>query len=380
MRILAVFAGSLLVVGLIFLSRPETQAELREIQPRVVAAVAVEHRNIQHITKIAGKLQPSHTASLRFEVAGRVKRRLVEPGQRVAAGQALLEVDNGDYLDAVTENRALLHQEISAIERDRALLALEEKETALLERELERLAKLGREALTSKSHYDEAEQRLIRQQAEVARLRHSVATATVRRLQREATLKRAERNLDRAKLVSPFDAIVNRVLLEEGDYTASGQHAIDLIQVRELDVYLEIPGDLAETLALNQVVDLSADGQEFPGRIVALAFDPDPLTNTHALRIRVDGATLYPGKIVLVELPGRFHAQAKVIPVTAALDEYGESHVFVIRQDRLVKQAIQVIAQHDNLRIVEGLDVGTMIVARDVAAYSDGQEVVVKKP
>lgn len=380
MRILAVFAGSLLIVALILLNRPETQAELRETTPPVVSAVTVEQRDIQHITRIAGKLQPSRTASLRFEVAGRVKRRWVEPGQEVAAGQTLLEIDNGDYLDAVAEQRARLQQEISAIERDRALLELEEKETASLERELARLAKLGRESLASKSRYDEAEQRVLRQRAEVARLRHSVATARARRLQREATLKRAERNLARAELVSPFDAVVNRVLLEAGDYAAPGQHAIDLVQVRELDVYLEIPGDLAETLALNQVVDLSAEGQTFPGRIVALALDPEPFTNTHALRVRVDGAALYPGKIVLVALPGRFHAQARVIPVTAALDEYGESHVFVIRQGRLSRQAIQVIAHHDDLRIIEGLDVGTLVVARNVAAYTDGQEVVIKKP
>jgi len=379
MRIIAVLFGALFIAGLIFSTRPETRAGLREVRPHVVEAIAIEQGDIRRITRIAGKLQPSHTASLRFEVGGRVKQRYVEPGQRVRSGQILLEVDNGDYFDAVSENKALLLQEKSAIKRDRALLELEKKETVLLERELQRLEKLGRESLASKSRYDEAEQRLIRQQAEVARLQHSVQTALARRNQREATLKRAERNLQRTKLASPFDAYVNSVMLEAGDYVTPGQHAIDLVQVRELDVYLEIPGDAAAALSLNQTINLTVDKRELQGSIIALAFDPDPSTNTHALRIRVDGSGLYPGKSVLAALPGQLHRQAKIIPVTAVLNEFGESFVFVIHGGRLRKQQVEIIARHDDLQLIDGIDAGVVIVASDVSACSDGQEVVIRK-
>ena len=380
MRIATILAGTLLCAGLILLTRPEPQADLRELPPQIVTTVAVEQRDVRRVVWIAGKLQPSRAAELRFEVAGRVQRRLVEPGQRVTAGQALLEIDDGDYQDAVAEKSAQLSREISAIERDRALLALEEKEAALFEQELKRLAQLQRDSLASRSRYDEAEQRLTRQQQEAARLRHSVATAEARQRQKEAALAMARRNQERATLRAPFDGVVNQARLEEGDYVTPGQLAAVLVQARELDAYLEAPGALAENLSLGQTLNLAVDGEPLQGVLVALAVDPDPSTNTHGLRVRVDGAGLYPGKIAQVALPGRLYRDAKVVPATAALDEEDGSYVFALRRDKLFKQPVRIIARHEDLRIVEGIEPGALIVARNVAAYSDGQEVSVKQP
>ncbi len=376
MHIIAVCCVALMIAALIVITRPETRAGLREVKPRVVQGVAVEQRDVRRTTRIAGKLQPARRVSLRFEVAGRVKQRYVQPGQAVITGQLLLEVDNGDYVDVVSESTALLVQERSAIGRDRRLLALEREEAVLLERELERLERLGRESLASKSRYDEAQQRLLRQQAEVARLEHSVDTALSRQSQREAALKRAERDLQRTRLLAPFDAHVNRIMLEVGEYVAAGQHAIDLIGLGELDVYLEAPGDITAALSFNQTLDLTVGERMLQGRIVALAFDPDPATNTHALRIRVDGSGLYPGQTALVALPGQVYRQAKMIPVSAILNEFGESFVFVIEGRRLRKQPVRVIARQGDLQLIDGLDAGVVVLAGDVSAYADGQAVI----
>lgn len=375
MRLLILSGIFLGIAGLLFLTRPEIQADLSEIAPQVVDTIVVKQQDVQHTREISGKLQPSRTASLRFQVAGSLTKRWVEPGQHVSAGQVLLEVDPGDYVNAVTERSALLEQENRAIERDRALLELEEQEAALLQRELERLARLERESLASKSHYEEVEQKLIRSRAEIARLRHSVATAGARRRQKEAALQRTQRDLDRTRLTAPFAATVNRVLLETGDYATPGQHAVDLVQVEELDVYLEAPGDLAVYLELDQLIEVRVNGGQIQGRIIALALDPDPATNTHALRIRVNGDGLYPGKIVSVVLPGRFFSQARIIPVTAVLNEREADYVFVVERNRLRKQPVRLITRHEGAQIIDGIEAGTTLVAYGVAAYSDGQQV-----
>ncbi|MDE0158403.1 MAG: efflux RND transporter periplasmic adaptor subunit [Gammaproteobacteria bacterium] len=380
MRVLILLSGIFLgIVGLLFLTRPEIQADLREIPPQVVDTIIVTQQDVRHAREISGKLQPSRTANLRFQVAGSLTKRWVEPGQQVGAGQVLLEVDPGDYADAATEKRALLEQENKAIERDRALLELEEQEAALLQRELERLARLERESLVSMSHYEEIEQKLIRSQAEIARLSNSVATAGARQRQKGAALQRAQRDLDRTRLTAPFAATVNRVLLETGDYATPGQHAVDLVQVEELDIYLEAPGDLAEYLAPDQLVDVRINGGHIQGRIIALALDPDPATNTHPLRVRIDGAGLYPGKIVSVTLPGRFFSQARIIPVTAVLNERDADYVFVVERNRLRKHPVRLIARHGAAQVIDGIEAGTTLVAYGVAAYSDGQRVSIRK-
>lgn len=374
---LIVLAG--ITVALLLLTRPDTQAELQPLSPARVFTDVVQQTNIQPVTHITGKLQPARKASLRMEVTGNVVERFVEPGQRVAAGEPLLQLDDGDFKDVVIDARALLSQEQNAINRDRELLDLVTKERVIQEREVGRMEQLGRDSLASKSKHDEALRLLLQHQEEETRLKHSVDTAEARLNTRRAALNMAERNLERSRLAAPFAGKINSVLFDVGDHISTGQVALELVQLDDLDIYLEVTGQLANQLQLGQEVKLAIESAELTGSIHAIAPDPNPVTHTHAIRIRLPAENqtieLYPGQLARAELPGKMLSDVEVVPVSSILREEGRAYVFTVEGNRISKQPVELIARQKNMQVVYGIAPGTRIVARDVTLLADGQEV-----
>lgn len=378
MRLLIILVIAVVITVLLVLTRPETKAELQPYPAPVVETTAVELQDVQPMVIKTGRLQPARKARMRFEVAGRVVERYVEPGQRVVEGDPLLRIDDGDYRDALSDAEARVRQERQAIERDRKLLELVTEERQLQQREVSRMEKLGRESLASKSAFDDAMRRLLQYQAEEARLRYSVETAQARLQSQLATLDRARRNVERTRLVAPFAATVNSVTMEVGDYVTSGQTAVELVQLDKLDLYLEVTGDLAAGLSLGQNVPVYTGNDRREGKLVALSADPDPVTNTHPLRIRLDADGLLPGIVAKAELPEPRINNALTVPVTSVLQESGNAYVFRIRDQHLVKTPVKLAKRFREQWVVDGLEAGTRIVSDDVAALTDGQEVNIR--
>ncbi|MEX2515414.1 MAG: efflux RND transporter periplasmic adaptor subunit [Gammaproteobacteria bacterium] len=373
----AIIAVTLALALVLILTGPETDADLQPPLPQRVVSGEVKRLDVQPVSRITGELLPRRTSHLHFEVAGQVTRRLIEPGQTVAAGDVLLAVAAGDYEDAVTQANAALETERAAILRDRELLDLMQDEQELQRREVERFERLGRDSLASKSSYDSAMRQLLRLQAETGQLQYSVDTAAARLREREAAARRAQRDLARTKLQAPYAATVDQVLVDAGDYVAAGQVAVHLVDLNELDLVLNVSGEVATALEPDQAVNVHTDAQELSGRIVALAAVPDTQTHTYRLRVRVAAAGLYPGQLATAELPGRFVPGAQVVPAGAVLHEAGQAFVFEILENQLQRREIELLRRLNNAWIIKGIEPGVRIVIQDVAVLADGQTVSV---
>ncbi len=377
MRILFISTISVLIIALLFWTRPESYAELQPLPPPTVNVGKIEQIDVQPISQVTGKLQPARKASLHFQVSGQIDGRLVEAGQYVEQHVRMLSIESGDFIDAVEESKALLKTERNAVERDLSLLALMKQERELQEQEVERLKRLGQSSLASKSKYDQALQGLYRQQADEARLKHSVDSARSRLMIEQIRLNKAERNLERTELLSPFNGTVNVVHVEVGDYVSPGQVALEIVQIDQLDLILEITGKVASRLTLGQNINVYTNNDEREGQIIALAVDPDPETNTHLLKIRLPSEGLFAGQLAVAHLPGYLYKNASVTPISAILYENGQSYIFELVDDHhVVKKQIELIERYKDVQIVSGIEPGTLIVSRDVSNLVDGQIVV----
>ncbi len=375
MRIILTSLISIVIIMLLLWTRPDTYAELQDIPPPTVKIEQVVEKDIQPVTRVTGKLQPSRTAKIQFQVSGQITQRYVEAGQHVEAGEVLLSIEQGDYQDAVEESRALLKNERDAIARDSRLLELRVQERQLQQQEVERLKKLGKDSLASTSLYEQALQELYRQQAEEARLKHSVDSARSRLMIEQARLNKAERSLERTELSAAFSGTVNTIMVDVGDYVSPGQAALELVQVQTLDLTLEITGSVASKLGLGQIIKVDTRQGERDGEVIALSVDPDPLTNTHSLKIRVPSDDLYAGELSVAYLPGERYQNAQVVPLSAVLYEDGQTFVFELDADHLVRKPVSLIERYKDLHIIEGVETGAKIVSRDVSSLADGQVV-----
>ncbi len=362
---------------LLLVARPEQDPELREaVSPRVqVEAVALH--DLQPVATVSGRLEPARKTALHFELSGQIDARPVEPGQAVQQGELLLALASGDFVDALAEAEAQLAQETRNIERDRELLKLSQRNYALQQSDLARLKKLGAESLVSESRLDESRIQLIQLEAEAAQLKASVASASSRMALREAARNRAARNLERTRLPAPFAGTVNAVLVQRGDYVTPNQTVVDLVDSSMLDLYLEVRGDVAHALAPGQEVEVSVNGTRLQGKVTALQVDPDPVTFTHAVRVRVAGDHARPGQVAEATLQLAPLRQVTAVPATAVLYDEGRAYLFRVNADTLELVEVQLGQRVGELQVVEqGISAADRVVTRDVAALSHGQKVL----
>ncbi len=377
MRILFTSTISILIIMVLLWTRPDTYAELQILPPPTVNISIVEKIDIQPITEVTGKFQPARKARLHFQVSGQIDRRFVEAGQYVTENSKLLSIDSGDFIDAVEESIATLKTEDAAIERDSRLLELMRQERKLQEKEVLRIKQLGRDSLASKSNYDQTLQTLYRQQAEETRLEHSVGSAQNRFKIEQVRLNKAERNLKRAHLMSPFDGTVNALYVEVGDYVSPGEPALEIVQVDELDMSLEITMISAVQLQLGQEIQVITNSGERKGKIISLTVAPDAETNTHTLKIRLPSYGLFSGQLAVAKLPGVFYEAANTIPISAILYEDGQSYVFEVINDRVIKKTVKLIERYKDIQIISGIESGSIIISKDVSSLADGQIIII---
>ena len=364
------------LVVLLLLTAPDKDPELQQAVVPGVRVAAVGLHELVPAEVVSGRLDPARRTEMHFELSGQVHARPVEPGQSVQQGELLLSLASGDYEDALAEAEARLAQESRDIERDRELLALSKRNHALQKNDLDRLNKLGADSLVSQSLLDEARIKLLQLQAEVARLKSSVASAESRLALKQAEHNRAARNLARTQLLAPFAGSINAVEAQVGDYVTPGEVIVELIDISSLDLYVEVRGNVAQSLQQGDIVDVVVDGLALPGKVVALQIDPDPVTFTHALRVRVAGAAVRPGQVAQVRLPLRKLSQVTAVPVTAVLYDEGQTFVFRLDGDRLVMAAVVLGERVGELQVVRrGIDASDRIVTHNVSALSDGQQV-----
>ena len=371
--VLLALAGAVL---LLLLTTPDKDPELQQVALPAVRVAPVGLHDLVPAEIVSGRLEPARRAEMHFELSGQVHSRPVEPGQAVQQDELLLSLASGDYEDALDEAEARLLQESRDIQRDRELLTLSRRNHALQKNDVERLEKLGADSLVSQSRLDEARIKLLQLESEVAQLRSRVDSAEARLALKQAARNRAARNLARTQLQAPFAGSVNAVHVQVGDYVTPNQTVAELIDVSSLDLYVEVRGNVAQSLQQGQAVDVIIDAVILPGKVVALQIDPDPVTFTHALRVRVAGSGVRPGQVAQVRLPLRGLNRVTAVPNTAVLFDEGRTFVFRLEGDRLALVEVSLGERVGELQVVRhGIEASDHIVTNDVSALSHDQQV-----
>jgi HlyD family secretion protein len=151
----------------------------------------------------SGTLAYRTEVNLTSEVLARVAEVLVEEGEQVRAGQVLLRLDPETYRNAIEREEATRRQAAIAIERQRAALALREKQ-------FERFERLMAARTIDAARFDEEKNQLA-----LARIELKSSEEALRRA--EAVLAEARELLQKTEVVSPIDGTVVAVSIKVGE-------------------------------------------------------------------------------------------------------------------------------------------------------------------
>lgn len=283
-------------------------------------------------------------------VEGRVEALLVDPGQNVRAGQALVRIRSAQVLE--------LQREFIAA-RARAQLA---GSRAQRDQQLNTEGIISRNRLLeSQAAATEAEAAL-RAQAQMLRLAGFSASA----------LDRIQDAGDISPAVTLAASRAGRVLQQSAQAGQSVMPGDPLLQVASLDrlwVQMQATRDQAQGIRSGDAVAVA--GCPEPGRIIASAVQLDAQSQTVTVRAEIPRAAdcMAPNQFVEAQVSPRAAAGLLAVPDSSVVQHAGSSYVFLRVSDGVQPVAVTVERRANGSAWIRGkLDAGAQVASSGLAA------------
>jgi RND family efflux transporter MFP subunit len=323
---------------------PRTQTPL--VRVATVQTSAQAERSFTGI--VAARVQ----SDLGFRVPGKVLERLVDTGQTVKRGQALMRIDPSDLRLAT---RA--HEEAVAAATARA------RQTADDEARYRDLVPTG---AVSASAYDK-----VKAAAESARAELNAATA-------QADVARNETGY--AVLVSDADGVVVETLAEPGQVVAAGQVVVRVARAGRREAVIQLPETLRPAIGSTGRANLYGNGLAGPAKLRQLSDAANPHTRTFEARYVLEGhlADAPLGSTISIDIPNGQSTPALQVPIGAIFDAGKGPGVWLVEREtpRVTWRAVQVGGLGDETASVVGnLAAGDRVVALGAHLLHEGEHV-----
>ena len=401
----------------------------------------IERRDLLAVVSASGKIQPKRSVNISSDTIGRVTELAVEEGDRVSAGQFLLQIDPEALESAVAKGEAGLQAAREAVNEAKIAVETARANLELAEQTSERQRELYRDHLTPRESLDRSESEVkIRRTELEARL--AEARAQDQRLQQEiANLRTARYNLRKVTIEAPIDGVITSLQIEEGETVLVGtmnNPGTVLMTIADLSLIqaeLEVDETDVVDLRLGQAARVSVDAspdREFRGKVTKIgssALTPatsfgsggdDRKATSFAVEVTIEDRIpgVLPGFSCTAEITTAERKAAVAVPIQAltvrevqlntegqvmhedegADPRYDRGHsdfisarakeeiegVFALRGDRVFFTPVEVgIAGERYFEVLSGLQAGDRVVTGPYASIrdlKDGSIVRVKTP
>ena len=334
-------------------------------KPLPVVLVKVERGMVEATVSNtrAGTIKACHRAKLAPPAGGQIAHLRVKKGERVVAGQVLLELWNNDL--QAQERLAKDQLGTSQMQLQQACTQAD-----LADKEAERARQLKARGFISSEAVDQKISA-----AKVARVGCEVARSQID--QSHSRIAAARAGLDRMVLRAPFNGIVADISGELGEYATPSPPgiptppAIDLIDDRCMFVSAPIDEVDAANIKTGQTSRITLDaikGKTFPGKVKRIApYVLELEKQARTVEVEVAFVELPKAENMLVgysadvEIVHSSHAKVLRIPTQALLEG---KRVLLYRADGMLEERTITtgLANWEQTEIVSGLNEGDQIV------------------
>jgi HlyD family secretion protein len=194
----------------------------RQDQGTTVTAESIRRRDLEAIVSASGKIEPQKTVNISAQTMGRVTRLAVNEGDRVKAGQFLLQIDPVAAEAAVRRDEAAVAGARTGLEQSRVSLQSARASLDLARQSLKRQQELWQSGLTTRENLERAQAELDVRESELRAREQEIKTRETQLNQQEAGLQSSKHTLAQVRFESPFDGIVTRRNIEEGENVVVG--------------------------------------------------------------------------------------------------------------------------------------------------------------
>ena len=218
---------------------------------------------------------------------GRVTKVAVEEGQRVRAGQFLLEIDPRSLEGQLQRGEASVAAAQSSLQQSRTGVEQARAGVELAKQNLSRQEELWKDGLTTKENLERAQNELTVREAELRSRQQDILTREQQIKQEQAGLATTKYNLNQVIISSPMDGLVTRRNIEEGETAVvgtmnnAGTVLMTIADMSVLEAEVEVDETDIPNVQLGQLAKVTIDAvpdREFKGRVTEIGNSPTQTT------------------------------------------------------------------------------------------------------
>ena len=249
----------------------------------------VQKRNLESIVSASGKIRAKSTVNISANTMGKVTRLAVQEGDRVKAGQFLMEIDPRSLKTQVERGDAGLVAQRTAVEQARTALETSKLQLQLSRDTLKRQQDLWKEQLVTKDALDRAENDVAVRERDIESRQSEIQVQTTRIRQMAADLETARYNLNQVTIESPLDGIVTRRNIELGENVMigtmnnAGTVLLTLADMSVIEAELEVDETDIPNVRLGQIAKVTIDAlqdKSFKATVTEIGNSPIQATTT----------------------------------------------------------------------------------------------------
>ncbi len=321
-------------------AKPEEKKE--KMLPVVVVEKAVP-QDISEIIELTGSVVPTQIARIASPVEGPIQNCCTREGDKVRRAQKLLSIGrNTSAYAALTAAKAALKEQEEDLKRTRQLVKTGAVPGAQLD--------------TVLSKYENA----------------------------KAQVAKARENADDYSIKAPWDGIVSKVFVRDGDYVSPRAPLAEIFHPSSLVIQFAVPE--AKSAGINENMLIKAQLDAYPGKIfdgkISRAYpELDIKMRTRTVEAELnEKPDMIPGMFARIKLILKHIPDAISVPADALLvNPKGEQFGAVVEEGKIRRRKVETgIEQAGRIQIVKGIAPDDQVVISGGEKIKDDTEVQVK--
>jgi multidrug efflux pump subunit AcrA (membrane-fusion protein) len=372
------------------------QALSRNDSTTIGAVEKVSQQTVVRAVEIVGTLAAVDEVVVSSEADGLVARILHDMGDRVRAGDPLVELDREKAQYNLNQQRASLQRALAqyGAPDTEHLPAMEQTpdvqkakaELVQAQQSYDRAKELMNRQLVPRQALDDADAMLQSKKASYDSSLQNARNLQANILAADAAMRLADRELRDTYIRAPFDGYIQKRFVNVGQLVKGSGSPVPVMAVVRIDplkVTGEIPEKMVPWIVVGQDVELLVDAypvKAIAGKMSRISPAVNSATRAFAFEALVPNtdALLKPGTFARVKVQTNKSDTVLTLPYSALQYRYGVNRVFVVNGDRLVAKELRVGERlGERIEIVSGVAAGETVAMTDVDKLADGLKVAV---
>jgi len=305
--------------------------------PVAVHVAVAELRQVHRHQPVAGTLRPADHAIVSARIMGTITGADFTLGRRVAAGEPLLTINAAELNARLEQAQAVLSQAVRDHEREAGLLT--------------------KGVVTSES----------------------VRALADHRSGAEAAVQEAKVLLSYTRVTSPFQGIITRKYIQNGDLATLGEALFAIEAECGLRAEVEVPASLPD-IVIGTSVSVQLSAFTTNGTLTEFSPAADPISRTRLAKLSLptDASNTGSGDFVRVLWPAGESA-AITVPIDAVCNVGQMERVYVVTAGRAQLRLVKTSGiTSGRLIVAAGLEAGETVILASPASLKDGQVVEIQ--